>query len=574
MRFPSTKPSALLAAAALTTLTTAHSWVEEVYRIAPNGTLVGDAGYPRGWVARTSTDPLWKDAIPQWLLPLSGQSAYSGEEKLNKYDFVADPKFAMLQAAPGDHISLIHLENGHTTLPQNQPKKPHNRGTIFLYGTDQPKPQERLFDVHLVWNRDGTGGDKRGRLLATRNYDDGQCYQPNPGEISTQRAKELAAEGAVHDRELRCQSDIQLPADLKPGSTYTIYWYWDWPDLNAGKINMDATKDGKYPWAGTFMRGEKDPNGFDMAAIAKNESYASTVDIKIVDAAKLPGGAVAKAVVGGAVDVAAVWNSQQNIYTKAIKAQMTGNFQVDIDANQPAGGSGGSNAPSATSTAPASAPPSSGAGARPSVPPSSDPSAPPDSTPTTPPGDATVTVTVTVPPSTIIQTVYSPKSTADGVAPSQPAMPPAESNSMSQPSQPPPSASNSNSMSQPSQPPPPASNSNSMSQPSQPPPSVSNSNSMPQPSQPPPSASDNNSMPQPSQPPVYYTGMAARGSASSAPTTWITHNVWKTVTSAVTVTLYDGTVSAPASGSTGSATAPPTYARRGRAWRHNWQFGQ
>lgn len=533
MRLPSTSPAALLAAAALTTLTAAHSWVEEVYRIAPNGTLVGDAGYPRGWVARTSTDPLWKDAIPQWLLPLAGQSAYSGEEKLNKYDFVADPKFAMLQAAPGDHISLIHLENGHTTLPQNQPKKPHNRGTIFLYGTDRPKPQERLFDVHLVWNRDGTGGDGRGRLLATRNYDDGQCYQPNPGEISTQRAKALAADGAVHERELHCQSNIQLPADLKPGSTYTIYWYWDWPDLDADKINMDATKDGRYPWAGTFMRGEKDPNGFTMAAIARNESYASTVDIKIVDAAKLPGGAVAKAVVGGAVDVAAVWNSDQNIYTKAIKAQMTGNFQVDIDANQPAGGSGGSGAPSATPTAPASAPPSSGAPAPssdappssgtappPSVPASSSPQAPPSAVPTNP----TVTVTVTVPPSTVIQTVYSPRSTADDNAPSQPAAPPACSSSSS-------------SVSQPSQPPPPAS-------------------------------SDSSSMPQPSQPPVYATGMAASGSDSRS-IVWVTHNVWKTVTSALTVTA-----SAPASSSTGAAADPPAYALRGRAWRQDWQFGQ
>ncbi|OAQ99805.1 hypothetical protein LLEC1_00712 [Akanthomyces lecanii] len=386
MRPPSTTSAALLAAAALSTLTNAHSWVEEVYRIAPNGTLVGAAGYPRGWVARTSTDPLWKDTIPQWLLPPTGQSAYSGDEELNKFPFEADPKFAMLQAAPGDHISLIHLENGHTTLPQNQPKKPHNRGTIFLYGTDQPKPKERLLDVHLVWNRDGTGGDKRGRLLATRNYDDGQCYQPNPGDISTQRAKELAPDGAQHDRELRCQSDIQLPADLKPGSTYTIYWYWDWPDLNADKINMDATTNGNCP----------------------------------------------AAVVGGAVDIAAVWNSQQNIYTKAIQAQMTSNFQVDIDANQPAGGSGGSNAPSATPTAPASAPLSSGSPPPPSsatsAPPSSATSAPPSTAPTNP----TVTVTVTVPPSTVIQTVWTSKST-----PSQPLPSASGCNSESQPSQPP-----------------------------------------------------------------------------------------------------------------------------------------
>jgi hypothetical protein len=85
----------------------------------------------------------------------------------------------MLEAAPGDYIAIMHLENGHTTLPHNQPNKPRNRGTIYFYGTTQPKEQEKLFDVHLLWNKQGTGGDKRGKLLATRNYDDGQCYQPN-----------------------------------------------------------------------------------------------------------------------------------------------------------------------------------------------------------------------------------------------------------------------------------------------------------------------------------------------------------------------------------------------------------
>ncbi|KAJ2971904.1 hypothetical protein NQ176_g7463 [Zarea fungicola] len=135
----------MIVLASLATLTNAHSWVEEVHQIAPNGTLVGAVGYPRGWIARTSTDPLWKDAIPQWLLPSAGHSAYSGDEILNKYPYEANPKFPMLQASPGDHIALIHLENGHTTLPQNQPLKPRNRGTIFFYGTAAPKPQERLF---------------------------------------------------------------------------------------------------------------------------------------------------------------------------------------------------------------------------------------------------------------------------------------------------------------------------------------------------------------------------------------------------------------------------------------------
>ncbi|EHK40408.1 hypothetical protein TRIATDRAFT_230982 [Trichoderma atroviride IMI 206040] len=249
----------------------------------------------------------------------------------------------MLEAAAGDHIALIHLENGHTTLPQNQPRKPQNRGTIFLYGTSQPKENERLFDVHLVWNKAGTGGDKRGVLLGTRSYDDGNCYQPNNGALSIERAARLAPEGADHNTELGCQSTIQLPSDLKAGSVYTIYWYWDWPDLDATNIDFQATTNGLYPWAGTFMRGEKDPHGFTMAAISKNESYASTIDIKITGG----GSSSAKH-----ANINGEFIEKQNIYSMAIKDQMVGNFQVDIDANGGAKGGPGATPVTSTSAAP------------------------------------------------------------------------------------------------------------------------------------------------------------------------------------------------------------------------------
>ncbi|RFU72751.1 hypothetical protein TARUN_9509 [Trichoderma arundinaceum] len=367
----------------LAALADAHSWIERAYKVAPNGTMIGAQGYPRGWVPRNSTDPAFQDTIPQWLLPASGQSAYSGDEVLNKYKLEENPQFPMLEAAPGDHIALIHLENGHTTLPQNQPKKPQNRGTVFLYGTSQPKENERLFDVHLVWNKKGTGGDGRGVLLSTRNYDDGQCYQPNSGPISLQRAAELAPEGAVHDIELGCQSTIQLPSDLKPGSIYTIYWYWDWPDLDAANINFEATTNGLYPWAGTFMRGEKDPNGFTMAAIAKNESYASTIDIKIT-------GDGSSSVAAKHANLLGDWVENQNIYSKAIKSQMGSNFQVNVDAN----GAG------------------DGPGSAPATPTSHSHHHPPQVVPTTTPAgregnvQPTVTLVVTMQPSTVWKTVY------------------------------------------------------------------------------------------------------------------------------------------------------------------------
>ncbi|KAI9171747.1 hypothetical protein HJFPF1_01238 [Paramyrothecium foliicola] len=384
---------------ALANSVTAHSWIESASKVARNGTLVGEVGFARGYVPRTSTNPPYSDTIPTYLLPANGQSAYSGDEIINKFKFEANPQFPMLEAAAGDHIALRYLENGHTTLPDNQPNKPRNRGTVFLYGTTRPKDEEKLFDVHLIWNRDGTGGDGRGILLATRNYDDGQCFQPNGGSLSTSRAAEFADEGAKHEQELACQTDLKLPDNLEPGSIYTIYWYWDWPDLNPERINIEATKNGIFPWAGTFMRGETDPNGFTADAIARNESYASVIDIKITDQ---PQTLAAKE----EVDFSAVaYIDDQSIYSKAIEEQMRNNYLVDVDG---------------------------GAGNAPPAPPTNAPSAPTNLPPpavTTPGAGATVTVTQTVAPTTLVTTVYKTVPAAPVIT-SSPTQPPAVSTVM------------------------------------------------------------------------------------------------------------------------------------------------
>lgn len=388
------KAAAILA---LASSATAHSWIESASKVAPNGTMVGEIGYARGYVPRTSTNPPYSDTIPTYLLPANGQSAYSGEEIINKFKFAANPEFPMLEAAPGDHIALMYLENGHTTLPDNQPNKPRNRGTIFLYGTSRPSDEEKLFDVHLRWNRDGTGGDGRGHLLATRNYDDGQCFQPNGGSLSTSRASEFADEGAKHEQELACQTDIKLPDNLEPGSIYTIYWYWDWPDLNPDRINIEATKNGLFPWAGTFMRGEKDPNGFTSDAIARNESYASVIDIKVTEKPRTFGAKQGPSALS--------YIDDQNIYSKAIEEQMRNNFLVDVD-----GGSGNGNAPPTAPTNP---------------PASSTTSTGPATTTTAGAGNGgveTVTVTKTVVPTTLVTTVYQtvPASSLVTQSPTQP----------------------------------------------------------------------------------------------------------------------------------------------------------
>jgi hypothetical protein len=366
----------------------AHTWAERVRRIAANGTMVGETGYARGYIARDSQDPPFADALAQNQLPVTGQAAYSGDEVLNKYSFDPNPKWPMLEAAAGDKVAIMYLENGHTTIPENQPNKPRNRGTVFLYGTSEPAQQEKLFDVHLLWNKDGTGGDGRGRLLATRNFDDGQCYQPNNRPIALQRASSLSNQGANPNEELSCQTAVTLPEDLEPGSVYTVYWYWDWPDLNPEEINMEATENGVFPWAGSFMRDGQDPTGLPASVIARNESYSSAIDIKIVE----------RTTALGAITVgAANFIQDQNVYSQAIRQQMENNFIVDVDPGSPQ--QPGSPSPPST--------PSSSVGSPTATTPGS--ILPTDSPLVGAPGNGlveTVTVTATLPPTTLVTTVY------------------------------------------------------------------------------------------------------------------------------------------------------------------------
>lgn len=362
----------------------AHSWIERALKIEPvSRQFFGAEGFPRGYIPRT--DPSFNDEEYILRLPYTGTAFYTGDETINKHPIDPNPSYDLLEAAPGDFIAILHYENGHTTKPESNPDKPLNRGTIYIYGTDQPRDEEKLFDVHLRWNKDGTGGDKRGRLLATRNYDDGQCYEARGEGLALERATALGVDPMTP---LACQSDLQLPEDLKPDSNYTIYWYWDWPNLNRDAIDFEATKDGLFPWAGTFMRGEQDPNGFTMAAIATNESYASTLDIRVVSK---DSEVRSKAQIGANVNSAgsSSGGDQGTVFNMAIQAQLKNNFGVPVD--EGSSGDQPQQPPAETPT------------------PSTDVPAPAPTTETAPTADgpaATVTVTVTQPPVTVPTTVY------------------------------------------------------------------------------------------------------------------------------------------------------------------------
>ncbi|KAL9583064.1 MAG: hypothetical protein Q9203_005239 [Teloschistes exilis] len=242
----STKSSLALVAATLTASATAHSWIEEASVIASNGTMVGQPGYPRAFAKRGPGVNI--DAAMVHLLPPNGRP--EGNKILDSDPMCMpaqqQPKQSdgspALTAAAGDMVSVRYQENGHVTMPENQPGKPPNRGTIYIYGTTQPKPDDKFLAIHKVWNADGTGGDKRGKLLATENYDDGQCYQINPKPISTQRQAQFKHKAdPLMGQDLWCQNNFKIPKDAPSGKPYTIYWVWDWDTAKGSPTEPQGT---------------------------------------------------------------------------------------------------------------------------------------------------------------------------------------------------------------------------------------------------------------------------------------------------------------------------------------------
>ncbi|TVY49840.1 hypothetical protein LOCC1_G000408 [Lachnellula occidentalis] len=240
---------AALVLLACTSTCEAHTWIEEIYRIASNGTFTGLPGYPRGFAARTAgVDP---DVPMVYLLPPNGRAPpgilstdlmCKDSQAIGEYT----PGSSMLNAAAGDFIAMTYNENGHVTLPTTT-IRPAGNGTVFVYGTKTPANSDTFLGIHKVWNADGTGGDKRGKLLATRYFDDGQCYQntldhdPDPANNRPLRD----ARRALHpeSQTIPCQTDVQIPADAGSSGNYTFYWVWDFAHLDpsTGAIATNET---------------------------------------------------------------------------------------------------------------------------------------------------------------------------------------------------------------------------------------------------------------------------------------------------------------------------------------------
>ncbi|KAK6214765.1 hypothetical protein QIS74_07784 [Colletotrichum tabaci] len=302
-------------------LAESHTWVEQLNRVAANGTLIGPAGFSAGWPGRIG--PAFNDATFTNRIPNDG-FAMCKQTLGNQFE-----GFPALTAAPGDFVSLRYQENGHVSLPGAPENKPLNRGTIFIYGTTQPKPEDTLFDVHREWTTDGKGGDGRGRLLATRNFDDGQCYQINDKSISQERQAKFPHEAAQPmGRDLWCQSAVQLPEDLAQDSDYTLYWVWSWPTLVPAAAA--ASQSGQFA---DFPAGfTEDKRAVTSEDVIIPEIYTSCSSIK-VKGEKLVSGAKAASASNTATDKLAAFSFLENpdYNYNAIKDQLANQFQVSVD---------------------------------------------------------------------------------------------------------------------------------------------------------------------------------------------------------------------------------------------------
>ncbi|KAI0517214.1 hypothetical protein F5B22DRAFT_134396 [Xylaria bambusicola] len=203
----------------------AHTWVEYLYRISSTGAFTGDPGYPIGYIPRAQgvSDDVHQNKIvdtstnPVVCKPLSSSDA---------------AQYPPLKAGGGDYIALQYQENGHVTQPDLTPR-PYRGGNVYVYGTTQHQDTDGINDVLNSWTVDGKGGNKKGKLLASHYFDDGQCFQDAPGNpIAQERKSKYGVD------QLFCQTDIQLPADLPSDGLYTLMWVWDWPMIVSDTQNV------------------------------------------------------------------------------------------------------------------------------------------------------------------------------------------------------------------------------------------------------------------------------------------------------------------------------------------------
>ncbi|TLD27064.1 hypothetical protein PspLS_04417 [Pyricularia sp. CBS 133598] len=244
----------------------AHSWPEAIQRIGKNGEFLEPKGYTRNFRPRGgAVDDNFSKNLGGPNDPIKGPLCNPVLGKMA--DGYKNAKFPKLKAAPGETIAIRYLENGHVTGPDLM--KPKNRGTVYIYATTEPRDGQAIQDVYQKWTADGQGGDKKGRLLAKRNYDDERCFEGKNNKPESNRRQALPGftqPGKDSDIHNWCQNDIKLPADITKGDL-TIYWVWDFSITD--KENTALTSDNL--------------NG---AKVVSKEFYSSCMEITLDDKIK------------------------------------------------------------------------------------------------------------------------------------------------------------------------------------------------------------------------------------------------------------------------------------------------
>ena len=311
----------LASAATLLGRVSAHTWVEQLVNIADDGSYFGSPGYIRNYVPRTDTS--FNDGKMSFLVPQGSRPRVSDADMLchqNQRAPAPSDQYPSLATAPGNNIALRYLENGHVSLPDNQPGKPASGGLVYIYATTRPKPDEKLVNV-LQWTPEGSL--EEGRLLNINPYDDGRCYQVNgQSSISIQRQAEFPnAPNGGANQELWCQNNVQIPQDA--AEDLTMYWVWQWP-----------TQPGIDPGL---------PDG-------KDEIYTSCMDVRIInDQAVLKTASEGKSLGGFQDETPALPDFKQRLQNTTLPANPVfygpGSFNGGAPSQPPSPGTPGEFAP-------------------------------------------------------------------------------------------------------------------------------------------------------------------------------------------------------------------------------------
>ncbi|KAF2875910.1 hypothetical protein BDV95DRAFT_484493 [Massariosphaeria phaeospora] len=337
-------------AVALAPAVLGHSWIEQLRNVNEQGQYVGEFGYPRGFKSKHDAD---YDGVKSmnFQLPQNDAGGPFIDEKTplchpnQRSAKQSEDKYPRLQATPGGFFAMRYSENGHVTKPDNQKGKPEKGGTVFVYGTTQPKEDEKLVEV-LRWTKDGQGGDKRGLLLNMNDFDDGRCYEMNEQAESTDRQKATpnfamgqASTDGPGNYPLFCETNAAVPKDATTGKPYTLYWVWQW-----------NTVPGQDPGL---------PKG-------KDEYYSTCIDVDVVDTVAQDATAQLGLAQQDAMAMAVKdFASRTALITDAIKAEVGPVFSGSAPAPTVAPSAGASGPPAAIVTSKAPLSNSTGAAAAP-----------------------------------------------------------------------------------------------------------------------------------------------------------------------------------------------------------------